>query len=237
MPTFDEAFPTILDALTQRYGSTPPPIAPGLDPFEAIVAVFLARSGRVRQHARVLNALRDGGLLEPEVLAHAEPAELIDALRAAGISSPQTLVGPLQRLARWIVEQPGGSAELLLDPDVPTTVLRDELANLRGIGRATADAILLFALGRPAYPVDRPIYRVLVRHGWIDLDTDYDDARALLERQSPDDPGPLIQVAGAMERVGREFCKPRTPRCEPCPLRPLLPPGGPYEPDFGEAED
>ena len=34
-------------------------------------------------------------------------------------------------------------------------LLRDELAGIRGVGVVGADAILLAALGRPAYPVDR----------------------------------------------------------------------------------
>ena len=46
----------------------------------------------------------------------------------------------------------------------------EELAGIKGIGPAAADAMVLFALKRPAYPVDRATFRVLVRHGWLDVD-------------------------------------------------------------------
>ena len=39
----------------------------------------------------------------------------------------------------------------------------------------------------------------------------------------------LQRASMLIARAGRDFCGP-APRCEQCPLRELLPPGGPYEP-------
>jgi endonuclease-3 related protein len=131
------------------------------------------------------------------------------------------LVGPLQRLARWVAGR--GSAEAL--DDISTGRLREELLGVNGIGPASADAVLLLALRRPVFPVDRASYRVLVRHGWLDTSADYEEARAAWERPAGDDPGTLARLAAGLEQVGREFCRASVARCERCPLRPLLPTG------------
>ena len=144
---------------------------------------------------------------------------------------PTRSLGPLRRVARWVVDHHAGSAEALRDEDLATDQLREELLGLNGVGPATADALLLFALRRPVYPVDRATYRILIRHDWLDPTADYDEARAVVERQGPDDPSGLARLSDWLERVGREFCRAGVARCERCPLRPFLPEGGPSEPE------
>ncbi len=102
---------------------------------------------------------------------------------------------------------------------------------LKGLGPATVDSILSRGLGRATYPVDRATYRILVRHGWLDPTADYDEARSVAESLAPDDSAMLTRLSAAFERVGRDFCKPTVAKCERCPLRSLLPEGGPREAD------
>ena len=113
---------------------------------------------------------------------------------------------------------------------VPTADLRDELRTLRGISPAGVDAILLEGLRRPVFPVDRPSYRILARHGWLDPDAGYDEASDALRRYAPDDPPALQALAVHLDEIGTRFCKASAPKCEACPLRPLLPEGGPLAP-------
>ena len=229
MPTLDEAYPTIVAALDERYGS-PEPIRDDLDPFEAMVATILTRSAEPRKVDAALNVLRDAGLLAPDSLAEADEREVGDAFRERKVLLSAKAISPIRRLARLLVDRHGGSAESFRRGTPPTDPLREELAELNGIGPATADAILLFALRRGTYPIDRATYRVLVRHDWLDPSADYDEARAVVERQSPDDPDALARLSRWMERIGRDYCRVGSPRCEQCPLRPVLPVGGPRDP-------
>jgi endonuclease III related protein len=226
MPPLDESFPALLAALDERYGR-PASTAGSRDGFEAIVAAWLERAVESRRVVPVLEGLRDAGLLASDALGEADPLEVTDAVRARGVSAPAKVVGPLQRLARWVAGR--GSAEAL--EAVPTDQLREELRGLNGIGPASADAILLFGLRRSAFPVDRASYRVLVRHGWLDPSADYDDARAAWEHPAGDAPAALARLSVGLEQVGREFCRAGVARCEHCPLRPFLPAGGPLEPE------
>jgi endonuclease-3 related protein len=230
MPALDESFAAIVAALAEHYAApVPVGVAAGLDPFRALVAVLLARAADPRRAARGLDALADAGLLDPRALAEAEVAEIGDTLKLSGVTVPARGLAPILRLARWIVEQHHGSADALGEGTLGTEPLREELASLNGIGPATADALLLLALNRPVYPLDRATYRILVRHGWLDPSAGYDEARAVVEGPCHDDPDLLAKLSDWLERIGREFCRVGAPKCDRCPLRPFLPEGGPME--------
>jgi len=228
VPRFAESIPAILEALADREppGSSKPASIAEVGTFAGLVAAFLARAGDARAVAAAIGSLRETGRLDPASLAEADPDEVADDWRGAGARSLTKTIRPLQRLARWAVDR--------FDPDdgrvagpASTEALRDGLRSLNGVGPATADAILLAGLGRPAYSVDRASYRILVRHGWLDAGADYDEARSIIEGALPDDPGVFALVSSGFERLGREACRAGAPRCERCPLRPLLPDGGP----------
>ena len=230
MPTFDDSFAAIVAALAERYGMPAPVgIASGLDPFRAMVAVLLARAADPLRASRGLDVLADAGLLEPQTLAEADIAEIDDALKSGGVTVPARGLASVHRLARWLVERQHGSADAIGEGEIATEALREELSSLNGVGPATADALLLLALNRPAYPLDRATYRILFRHGWLDPSADYDEARARVEALCPDDPATLARLSDWLARVGREFCRLAAPKCDRCPLRPFLPDGGPIE--------
>jgi A/G-specific adenine glycosylase len=72
----------------------------------------------------------------------------------------------------------------------------DDLTELPGVGRYTADAVACFALGRPVLPVDVNVRRVSERTG---------------HSFSP-------AAAQALMDLGKAVCLARVPRCEVCPL-------------------
>jgi endonuclease III related protein len=227
MPSLHDVHHELARALDQRYG-TPQSTAAPRPTWERVLASALECTLAAGRVDRILEGLKDAGLLEPDALAQASPLELVEAARQAGASLPKPAVHVLRRLARWLIEHHEGSAEGLVP--VATERLREELTALVGIGPATADAILLFALERLVYPVDRASFRILVRHGWLDPSADYQEARAALEALSPENAQSLQRVSVWFERVGRDFCGPTTAKCDRCPLQPFLPEGGAREP-------
>ena len=80
----------------------------------------------------------------------------------------------------------------------------DDLTELPGVGRYTADAIALFAFGEPVLPVDTNVARILERTG-----TDFGPASA-----------------HALMDLGATICLARIPRCEACPLAGCCPSRG-----------
>ena len=85
----------------------------------------------------------------------------------------------------------------------------DDLTELPGVGRYTADAVARFALERPVLPVDTNVRRVLERTGG--------------------EFGPAS--AHALMDLGATICLARVPRCKDCPLASACPSRGRrYEP-------
>jgi A/G-specific adenine glycosylase len=80
----------------------------------------------------------------------------------------------------------------------------DDLRELPGVGRYTADAIALFAFEEPVLPVDTNVGRVLERTG-----ADFGPASA-----------------HALMDLGATICLARIPRCEACPLAERCPSRG-----------
>ena len=195
-----------------------------------MVAALLARQVGPSIVESVLDALREQGLLDPVHLDLAAAPELLDALRDKVRSISVRTLAPPKQLAHWLVEQHDGRAEDSSDSGRSTDDLRDELAGIRGVGAVAADAILLAALKRPAYPVDRGTYRVLVRHGWLDPSATYDEARELMVHQAGGDADALLRLSDGMEALSSRYCRASAPRCDACPLRGLLPEGGPLDP-------
>ena len=91
------------------------------------------------------------------------------------------------------------------------------MMKFKGVGPKTAAIVLLFSLGRPAFPVDTHIYRVTGRLGLRPEKMTVEEAHVYLEKLFP----PETYYAAHLNiiRLGREVCAARKPACERCPLR------------------
>jgi endonuclease-3 related protein len=220
----------MVEALADHYGQRKP-AEMALSPLARVLAAGVT-GGREKGGAEgYLAALDRAGMLQADALAAVEPTELLDTLRDQGVTLPARSAVMITRLAGWFagrfpVEDDAGD-----EAAWPTTRLRHELTALSGIGQTKADAILLYGLGRPAYPVDRGTYRVLVRHGWIDPWAGSDEVSQLLIHATGEQPGEMARLSDWMTAVAKDFCKQGSPRCQSCPLKPLLPEHGPVQPD------
>jgi endonuclease-3 len=76
--------------------------------------------------------------------------------------------------------------------------------------------VLLFALGRPALPVDTHVERVAKRLGLVAPRTPADRAHVLLEEQLA--PAQVYAFHVDLIQHGRRTCHARGPRCLECPL-------------------
>lgn len=230
MPTLSEAYPTIAQALAIPTGRREA-LPAGPLRFEALVALLASRTHGSKRGDRLTAALAEAGLLDPEALAEAGLDELADTLRDARAETPIATLRLIQRVSDWYRSRRDELEDEASRAEGFSETRRDELARINGIGRATADAIALRIFDAATYPVDRATYRIFVRHGWIDTTADYDEVASLIIGACESDPVALEAFSRGMADIGRRFCKPAAPRCERCPLRTVLPAGGPIEVD------
>ena len=103
----------------------------------------------------------------------------------------------------------------------PLPDLREQLLALNGIGPETADAILLYAVGRPRFVIDAYTRRVLSRHGLARHDAPYGELQALFESLLPRDAGLFNEFHALLVEVGKRHCR-ATANCAGCPLEKFL---------------
>ncbi len=102
-----------------------------------------------------------------------------------------------------------------------TSDLREWLLALKGIGPETADSILLYAFTRPLFVIDTYTLRICKRHKWLPTTTDYTEAQNYFTQQLPADPTLFNEYHALLVQIGKNFCRPKKPLCEECPLNHL----------------
>ncbi len=108
--------------------------------------------------------------------------------------------------------------------------LREFLHSVPGLGQENCDVVMLYVFGRPVFPVDASLYRVLVRHRLIADDADYFAVQDYCA-QNISEASEMQMQHQRLQFVGKTFCKKSAPDCEHCPLREVN--GGPHLDDCG----
>lgn len=199
-------------ALARRFG--PQHWWPGRTPFEVAVGAVLTQHTAWANAARAIAALRAERLLVPDRLAAVPEARLAEVIRSAG--TYRVKARRLHAFARWLLARTGGRWEPLRR--APLLPLRRDLLKVAGLGPETADAILLYAAGRPLFVADGYTRRVLVRHRLLAPAAGYEDARRFLEAHLPSDPALFNEFHALLVAAGKAYCR-TAPLCSDCPLR------------------
>jgi endonuclease-3 len=198
------------DLLLSEYGDHP---WRPFDPVATLVSTILSQNTndvnrdrafeRLRERFDTWEAVRDGPL-----------DDVVDAIRPAGLAP--TKAPRIQAALRRITEE-RGEIELSFLAALPVEEAREWLLSIPGVGPKTAAIVLLFALGRPAFPVDTHVHRVARRLGLIPDRTSREKAHDLLEELVP----PRIYYPFHLNLIehGRAVCYARNPAHERCVLR------------------
>jgi len=192
--------------------------------FEALLGALLSQNAERENVERALGNLRDAGLFDPRALLDAPPEELADLIQPVGAARQKA--ARLRKVIQYLIDCHDGSLKAMFATHHET--LRRELSAINGIGRETADTVLVEAAGIPIFVVDIHSHRVFKRHGWIEFEADNEAVREWCEGGLPRDATMLSEFHAMIARMGREHCR-KAPLCDGCPLVDLLPEGGPLE--------
>jgi endonuclease-3 len=173
------------------------------DPFKVLVATVISARTREEQTTAVSTRVF-ARYPDAHALAEADEHELYDLLE--GSQYRETKAPRLIAMARILVEKYGGK--------VPDSV--EALLELPGVGRKTANCVLIYAFNKPALCVDIHMHRITNRLGWVHTKTPEQTERALEKVM------PMDCWAGSNRlflQHGRAICTPGIPRCRVCPVR------------------
>ena len=181
-------------------------------PLEIILTAILVKLSRWRSALTALENMRRRGLLNLTRLSRAELDEVAEAIKGVGFarSKARTIIV----ISRYI-ESIGGIESL---GRRGIDIARRELLEIDGVGRETADSILLFALNKPVFPVTRLSMRVLKRYCGDALKT-RGDVGAMVENILGRDLYRLKLIHAGLTTVASRYCRDKKPLCVSCLLR------------------
>ncbi|MBI4576266.1 MAG: endonuclease III domain-containing protein [Planctomycetes bacterium] len=187
---------------------------PARTPFEVCVGAILTQNTAWTHVERAIANLRRERVLGPRKLRRLAPRRLAGLLRPAGYFNVKER--RLRAFLDLIHERHGGSIRRLLRQE--PVRLREELLGVKGIGKETADSMVLYAAGAPRFVVDAYTHRVLCRHGLAAPGDGYDAVQALFEDALPREARLYNEYHALLVHLGKDYCRSRRPRCESCPL-------------------
>lgn len=214
----------IFDKLLAEFG--PQNWWPGETPLEIVVGAVLTQNTNWQNVERAIANLREAGVLSLQGIRNLPIKELAELIRPAGYF--RLKARRLRNVLDFIHRHYDGSLEAIIHDDLESA--RQRLLEINGIGPETADSILLYAAGKPTFVIDAYTHRVMKRHGWVEPELDYDGLKEVFESGLATDAAMFNEYHALLVQVGKHFCR-RQARCDACPLRDLLPEGGPIEPE------
>jgi endonuclease III len=172
------------------------------NPYELLVATILSAQCTDERVNQVTPALFRR-YPDPHALAKATAVELEPQIQSTGFfrSKSRSLLG----MATDVVDRYGG--------EVPKTM--DDLVQLPGVGRKTANVVLGHALGVPGLPVDRHVLRVSNRIGIAKSEEPEVVEQQLCAAMPPSE---WTRTSDTLILHGRRICRPR-PLCDNCAVR------------------
>jgi len=179
------------------------------------VGAVLTQNTNWENVARAIANLKRAGVLDFAQLCAISPGALAELIRPCGYYNVKA-----KRLKALLaaMEERGG-LDLFFQEE--TGPLRERLLAVNGIGKETADSILLYAAERPVFVVDAYTHRILNRHGLVPEECGYDELQEFFMDSLPRDPALFNEYHALLVRAGKEFCRKSSPRCQGCPLEDL----------------
>jgi len=97
---------------------------------------------------------------------------------------------------------------------VPDTL--EELLKLPGVGRKTANCVLVYAFEKPAIPVDTHVHRISNRLGLVQTKTPEETELELMKKIPKKY---WLKINDTFVMYGQNICKPISPMCDVCQIK------------------
>lgn len=183
------------------------------DGMDELVSCILSQSTTDANRDRAFDALKR---MYPrwEDVHHADPAELIETVKPAGLASSKA-PNIQASLARIFEERGEYNIDFL--EDMPVDEAKAWLQTLPGVGPKTAAIVLCFGYNKAAFPVDTHVHRVGKRIGFLSQTVSANAAHEQMEAIVP----PSEYYAFHLQLIyhGRDLCDARKPLCSECPIK------------------
>lgn len=166
--------------------------------WEVEVGAVLTQNTSWKNVEAALKNLKENGIVSRNDVLRISEKKLANLIRPSGYYNQKSK--KLKALARFSGD-----------------VTRENLLGIWGIGRETADSILLYAYGKPYFVVDAYTVRIFSRLGLIEKKWGYERIREFFEKNIPRDPDIYKEYHALIVELGKNVCR-KKPLCGECPL-------------------
>lgn len=180
--------------------------------FEVVVGAILTQNTSWKNVEKSIENLKDKDLLEPFKLYRISEEKLAELIKSSGFYNLKSK--RLKNFLKWLNGY-GFDVNKLKKKDLFS--LREELLGIKGIGKETADSILLYAFEKPVFVVDAYTKRMFTRLGFR-LSKDYDEIKDFFEKNLPIRTQLFNEFHALIVNHSKEYCK-KVPNCGDCFLK------------------
>jgi endonuclease III len=175
----------------------------GSDPFKVLIGTILSARTRDESTTRIVHNLFLRFKNSKE-LADANLKEIKEIIRSIGFYNVKA--ERIKDVSRIITQEYQGK--------VPESI--ENLLQLPGVGRKTANCVLVYGFGKPAIPVDVHVHRISNRLGIVNTKT---PAMTEVELANATSRRNWTRINNTFVMYGQNICLPRNPRCNLCQLK------------------
>ena len=201
----------ILDGMTNTMNSVKPPRITALrdlhnaetGPFSILIGTILSARTKDETTTKAVKAL---------FLKYKNPKELANA-KIKDVEKIIRSIGFFHVKSKRIIEV----AKIIhtkYKDKVPEDL--DTLVQLPGVGRKTANCVLVYAFEKPAIPVDIHVHRISNRLGLVETKNPEDTEQELMSKI---DKKYWIDINDTFVMYGQNICKPISPMCDVCKIK------------------
>jgi endonuclease-3 len=172
------------------------------DPFKILIGTILSARTRDEVTTTVIKALFSR-FKNPDELSRANLSDIKKLIQKIGFYNVKA--SRLKEVSQLIIKKYNG--------EVPSNL--DDLLTLPGVGRKTANCVLVYGFKKPAIPVDIHVHRISNRIGIVNTKNPEETENVL---QKSIDKKYWIRVNETFVTFGQNICLPIKPKCNVCQL-------------------
>jgi endonuclease-3 len=172
------------------------------DPFKILIGTILSARTRDEVTTAVIKALFSR-FKNPDELSRANLSDIKKLIQKIGFYNVKA--SRLKEVSQLIIKKYNG--------EVPSNL--DDLLTLPGVGRKTANCVLVYGFKKPAIPVDIHVHRISNRIGIVNTKNPEETENIL---QKSIDKKYWIRVNETFVTFGQNICLPIKPKCNVCQL-------------------
>ncbi|MCX7905070.1 MAG: hypothetical protein N2446_00015 [Elusimicrobiales bacterium] len=180
--------------------------------FEISCGAILTQNISWRNVEKCITNLKKTNFLSPQKILNASSEEIHLLIKPSGYYRQKTL--KLKNFSKWVIDQ-GGKLKKIFKKNPKE--IRKELLNIKGIGKETADSILLYAGCLPFFVIDFYTVRLVNRVYLINV-CDYEELQNIFHSNLVNDFKIFNEYHALIVEHSKKFCKKELNNCKDCPI-------------------